>query len=304
VYVSSLPVGEAGLVAVRARSDAGPEAFTVIDQRADAGFQRALKVMVGDGLVVRLEAPAGTPLVVDAVAALPLLDTSPPTAPDRLDVTPHLSDAGPFVLTWTDGADDLPPPASSQTAWRTVGASEWTGLADAGAVAPELRVPPQEGAWEFGVRSVDRSGNASAWTVSAPVRLDLTPPTTPQNVEAVRDGAVISVSWSPSSDAVTAVEGYEVERTTSGDVTQTAETMSTRFDDPTPPAGPTTWRVRARDTVGRWSDWSAPSAPLAPVTEPLPSARYAVGCGCGAGDGHLLLAALLLQVVRRARSRR
>jgi hypothetical protein len=200
-----------------------------------------------------------------------------PRPPTALDVSPLLADAGPFRLSWTAGLDDLPPLTRSQTAQRLVGAPDWSAVADAGTF--ELRTPPQEGRWEFAVRSIDRSGNTSAWIISPPVVLDLSPPTVPLGVTATTTASGASISWSPSTDTLTTVDEYQVQRLTDGGLSSEVSTTAGSLLDATLPLGASRWRVRARDTVGRWSDWSTPSgeidvqAALPPTVTPWMNVR-------------------------------
>ncbi|WP_340015437.1 fibronectin type III domain-containing protein [Paenibacillus sp. FSL K6-1318] len=83
----------------------------------------------------------------------------------------------------------------------------------------------QEGITKVYARTLDRAGNVSA-TVETEVKIDLTPPSPPENLFKVSQlGSVAVIRWSPAKDNLSGIKGYEIYN---GD-TLLGETKDTKF---------------------------------------------------------------------------
>ncbi|MDP3504954.1 MAG: hypothetical protein Q8S33_31745 [Myxococcales bacterium] len=260
VFVSNVPIGNAVDVEVSVTTSAGMKR-TTLDGRTASGFTNVARAALGATTTVRLVPTTSGIFRADAVAVLPVIDVTEPLPPTQLVVAPALTDAGPFTLSWDAGVDDLSNPVRHEVSARGPDGG-WSTPTLVGSATAFSTTPPDEGTWEFRVRALDSSRNSSVWATSAPVRLDLSPPTVPAAPMVSLSGNDATVSWLPSTDAVTSVELYEVERD-DGSVlgfTVKASTAQTSLVEGSLPAGTWRWRVRARDSVGRWSAFSVPTA--------------------------------------------
>ncbi|MFM9608226.1 PA14 domain-containing protein [Streptomyces niveiscabiei] len=158
---------------------------------------------------------------------------------------------------------------------RTGATGAWSALTGAPTTAAAFTdTPPATGAtYEYALRAADRTGNLSP--LSAPVRVasaDRTAPTTPTGLTATYDDFGARLSWS----AVTGASAYEVQRagTPEGPYTSlSVPTQSTALTDPAATAGTTHhYRVRALDSAGNASAYSAPVRLDATEPRPLPPA--------------------------------
>ncbi|WP_416292522.1 OmpL47-type beta-barrel domain-containing protein [Paenibacillus illinoisensis] len=83
----------------------------------------------------------------------------------------------------------------------------------------------QEGITKVYARTLDRAGNVSA-TVEAEVKIDITPPSPPENLFKVSQlGSTAVIRWSPAKDELSGIHGYEIYN---GD-TLLGETTDTKF---------------------------------------------------------------------------
>ncbi|MFE7244397.1 PA14 domain-containing protein [Streptomyces sp. NPDC057580] len=133
--------------------------------------------------------------------------------------------------------------------------------------------PPATGAtYEYALRAVDRSGNVSALSaVTSVVSADRTAPAVPTGLTAAYDpSAGARLSWSPVSGA----SSYEVQRAVAPEgpfVSVGTPTQSAALTDPSTAVGTTYYyRVRAKDSAGNASAYSAPIQLDATEAKPLP----------------------------------
>ena len=127
--------------------------------------------------------------------------------------------------------------------------------------------------YSYRVRAADAAGNLSAYSVTATAVTqaspDLTPPSAPSSVGAVATSSIqVTVSWSASTDNV-AVAGYDVERCQGAACSafaQIATTAGTTFNDVhLTPATAYSYRIRATDTSGNLSAYSAVASVSTPA---------------------------------------
>ncbi|MFE1443225.1 fibronectin type III domain-containing protein [Streptomyces sp. NPDC058739] len=133
--------------------------------------------------------------------------------------------------------------------------------------------PPATGAsYEYALRAVDRSGNVSALSaVTSVVSADKTAPAVPTGLTATYDqSAGARLSWTPVSGA----SSYEVQRAVVPEgpfVPVGTPVQSTALTDPSAAVGTTYhYRVRAKDSAGNASAYSAPVQLDATEAKPLP----------------------------------
>nr|WP_237546708.1 PA14 domain-containing protein [Streptomyces sp. SID161] len=133
--------------------------------------------------------------------------------------------------------------------------------------------PPATGAtYEYAVRAVDRCGNVSALSaVTSAVSADRTAPAVPTGLTAMYDpSAGARLSWTPASGATS----YEVQRAvapTGPFASVGTATQSAALTDPSAATGTTYYyRVRAKDSAGNASAYSAPIQLDATEAKPLP----------------------------------
>ncbi|MFD7300904.1 PA14 domain-containing protein [Streptomyces pharetrae] len=133
--------------------------------------------------------------------------------------------------------------------------------------------PPATGAaYEYALRAVDRSGNVSALSaVTSVVSADRTAPAVPTGLTATYDpSAGARLSWSPVSGA----NSYEVQRAVAPEgpfASAGTPTQSAALTDPSAAVGTTYYyRVRAKDSAGNASAYSAPIQLDATEAKPLP----------------------------------
>lgn len=257
VFVSNVPIGNAVDVEVSVTTPTGVQRAT-LDERTASGFTNVMRAPLGATTTVRLAPTTSGLFRADGVAVLPVIDRTEPLPPTQLLVAPTLTDAGPFTLSWDAGVDDLSNPVRHEVSARGPDGG-WSTPTLVGLATGFSTTPPDEGAWEFRVRALDSSDNRSTWSTSAPVRLDLSPPTVPAAPTVSLNGNDATVSWPPSTDVVTSVDVYEVERGDGLLPTSLVMTSQTSFLESSLSDGTWRWRVRARDSVGRWSAFSAPT---------------------------------------------
>jgi chitodextrinase len=126
--------------------------------------------------------------------------------------------------------------------------------------------------YSFKVRAYDLAGNRSAWsntaTLSTPVSTDTTPPTVPTSGIAAPVSTVqINLSWNAATDNV-AVAGYEIEQ--NGTVHNVGLVL-TNSRSGLEPSTLYSFRVRAYDSSGNRSAWSATFSATTLSPETLPT---------------------------------
>jgi fibronectin type 3 domain-containing protein len=237
---------------------------------------------------VRLTVPRGThTLRVDFAAFTGTANISfsyKPVISATYDKTAPLAPAGlksgysastlKATLTWSRNHEmDL---AGYRVYRRLAGAGGWslrTSTPITGATFTEA--PPASGAtYEYALRAVDRSGNASALSaVTSVVSADRTAPAVPTGLTATHDpSAGARLSWSPVSGA----NSYEVQRAVAPEgpfASVGTPTQSAALTDPSAAVGTTYYyRVRAKDSAGNASGYSAPIRLDVAEARPLPPA--------------------------------
>jgi len=127
---------------------------------------------------------------------------------------------------------------------------------------------------QYQVRARDAAGNVSAFTTAVnvvpppcPFPQDTQPPTTPGPIlVSINCALVVTLNWGASTDNV-AIIGYDVYRSTNGGpFTSVATTPTTTFTESL--LGVVKYEVRARDTSGNISGFTAPALAVPPPCPP------------------------------------
>ncbi len=94
--------------------------------------------------------------------------------------------------------------------------------------------------WYYRVRAYDAAGNVSGYSGTVNIFMpDVTTPSTPSGLSALRASGNINLSWSASSDNV-GVAGYKIERSPNGSTewTEIGTSASNAFSNPISPRKP------------------------------------------------------------------
>ncbi|MGQ7297950.1 fibronectin type III domain-containing protein [Quadrisphaera sp. KR29] len=212
-----------------------------------------------------------------AVSATPT-DLTPPAVPMGLAAT---AGDGQVVLTWTGNTEsDLAGYDLVRDGVRVPGAvigAGATSVTDTGLV--------NDRTYSYTLGARDTAGNTSA--ASAPVvatPTDLTPPAVPARPSAVAGDGVVSLSWTPSSEADLA--SYRVLR--DGAVIATVTAPATTYDDGAVTNGTAyAYALVAVDTRGNASAATAPPVSATPRDFTPPAAP--TGLVAARGDGRVVL---------------
>jgi YD repeat-containing protein len=138
--------------------------------------------------------------------------------------------------------------------------------------------PLQDGNnYSYRIRAMDTSGNLGGYSNTATATLpDVTPPSIPNLTVTVFSSNRIDLSWPASTDNV-GVTGYEISRCQGAGCTPTVLTTltGTSYNDTQRTANTSyTYKVRARDAVPNWSNYSTSitkSTPVVPADTVLPT---------------------------------
>ncbi len=186
-------------------------------------------------------------------------DTAPTPPTDPTDLTIDRTD-NVFHLTWAASTDnvgvegyEIERSLSGSGGWSLIGTTSATSYDDA------IAAPDQAKTYHYRVRAYDADGNRSGYASASAYMPDLTAPTAPSDIIAVRYGLDIGIIWSASTDNV-GVKGYEVERSVNGGAwTKIGTTATTVYEDRISLADPSAeyrYRVRAYDDAGLKSAYS------------------------------------------------
>lgn len=148
---------------------------------------------------------------------------------------------------------------------------QWDSTSPGGWQSYSIPVSGLEGNHTLYYYSIDLANNIEVVKYQ-PLMVDTVAPTNPANLTVTRSGGNLILNWSASSDA-NGISGYKVERST--DLvgwSQIAATAAASYSDAPPVNVTQYYRVRAYDTAGNDSGYSAVasgvtsgSAPLKPV---------------------------------------
>jgi chitodextrinase len=235
---------------------------------------RAAVAAIACALVLGLGIPAST-----ASAAR---DRTPPTTPGNLRVTATTLTS--VSVAWDRSTDN------SGNFWYAVQLDQ---MGVAWSVGPGETAFTLEGlnpgtTYTFRVKATDGSGNSSAWsnTATATTASDVTPPTTPTNLQVTgTTPSTISLTWTPSTDDVTR-PGYRifVNGEPATDLRQTNDTAYTILH--LAPATTYSFAVQAVDSSGNVSAMSDPVSATTQATEDTtpptaPTNLQVTDQGCG-----------------------
>jgi fibronectin type 3 domain-containing protein len=209
----------------------------------------------------------------EAPATIP--DTTPPTAPGALTVTPA---GGTANLNWLASTDDVGvvrydvhrglTSGFTPTSANRIAQPTGTSYSDAGLAV---------GTYYYKVIAEDAAGNLSTASNEVTISVaDATAPTAPSGLAANLTGNSVGLSWTASTDDVGVIR-YNVHRGTSAGFTPTAanrvgQPTGTSYTDASVPPGTYYYKVTAEDAAGNVSpasnevtttvaDTTAPTAP-------------------------------------------
>lgn len=184
-------------------------------------------------------------------------DTTPPAVPQGLGAT---AGARQVTLTWT--ANTEPDLASYQVKFRVLGSTTWSYRSNL--TSTTLVISPLAGGstYEFLVKALDTTGNASAYSSAATATptgsSDITPPAVPAGVSATTGSQQVTLTWSANTEPDLA--SYQVKFRPVGSTTWTYRSpTSATFFTVTGLTNGTAYEfaVRAVDTTGNGSVYSA-----------------------------------------------
>lgn len=190
-----------------------------------------------------------------------LVDRTPPPVPVAFLATPSAARTGPITLTWGPVIDNLT--GLDGTIF------EETELASGArrkhfAHAPFLTLDvtaPGDGVFQFRAASIDRVGNQSGWTAPVVSVIDSRGPLSIPPVaraQALDGGALVSLTWSLPTDALSGVTSQELREDAIDAGTQVISVTGLSASRLVPP-GTWRWSLRATDAVGNVGAFSAPS---------------------------------------------
>lgn len=183
------------------------------------------------------------------------VDTTPPTVPGTLSASENL---GVITLNWGASTDDSGS-VSYQLFYSIVTDTNWTNATriDTSEITRDLTLPSN--GYKFRVRAIDPTGNTSAYSNIALIKIgDTEPPTIPQEFGALVSVNSATLIWNASTDNV-AVENYQIQYTLTTDTSwasPTTLTETTTSREILLRGGEYKARVRAKDTSDNYSGWS------------------------------------------------
>ena len=189
-------------------------------------------------------------------------DTTPPTAPAGLTVTP--ASASQINLSWTASTDNVAVTGYKVERCSGAGCSTFSQIATPSGTTFNDTGLTASTAYSYRVRANDAAGNNSSYSNAASATTqastDSTPPTAPAGLTAsAASASQINLSWTASTDNV-AVTGYKVERCAGAGCStfaQVATPSGTTFNDTSLTASTAySYRVRANDAAGNNSSYS------------------------------------------------
>jgi CSLREA domain-containing protein/uncharacterized repeat protein (TIGR01451 family) len=113
-----------------------------------------------------------------------------------------------------------------------------------------------DGRYYWRVRAVNQWGGTGSWSAPLSFSVDTAPPATPKLSKPLNNSSTTlkrpTFIWLASTGA----NGYEIELTRNGTATTVPIASTSYTPSANLAAGVYTWRVRAKDMAGNWSDWS------------------------------------------------
>jgi len=201
--------------------------------------------------------PALTPLLVTTP------DTTPPTTPTNLRAT--IACPASVTLNWIASTDNV-----GVTGYEVFSSVDGVNFTLAGTTTTTTLTQNLRGT-QYRVRARDAAGNTSAFT--APVTTlpppcpppDAQPPTTPGTPTPTVTCGSVTLTWTPSTDNV-GVTGYEIWRApgaSGGTFALVATVTTTSFT--ASGVGTNRYQIRARDSAGNTSPFTAPVTVTTPA---------------------------------------
>ena len=218
-------------------------------------------------------------------------DTQPPTAPANLTAT--AASGTQINLGWTASTDNVGVTAylvercqgSGCSSFAQVGTSPVATYSDNGVTSAT--------SYSYRVRATDAASNMSGYSNTASATTpapDTLPPTVPANLTVTAiSGSQINLSWTASTDNV-GVTGYLIEKCQGAGCSNFSRILTvptTTFSDTgLLPNTSYTYRVKATDAAGNFSDYSnlATTSTLATVSGLVAVYAFNEGSGTAVGD--------------------
>jgi len=223
-------------------------------------------------------AAAPSAQAVGTVRLAPAADTVAPTVPGNFGAS--INCALVVTLSWSASTDDVA--VIGYDVFRSINNGPFSLVRTTPTTSfTESLV----GLVKYRVRARDAAGNVSGFTAVAnivpppcPFPQDTQPPTTPGPIRvSITCTLVVTLNWGASTDNV-AIIGYDVYRSTNnGPFISVATTPTTSFTESL--IGVVKYRVRARDTAGNISGFTAAVLAVPPPCPPPPDTQPATTPG-------------------------
>ncbi len=198
------------------------------------------------------------------------IDTTPATTPNGLFAAVTGQDA---ELDWLNSSDNLSGVKEYIVEYAVN--ADFSGSSTLSVDASEVALSGLADAYYYWrVKSVDNSGNESAWSSTGSFLVDITPASVPEGLASVIDKNSVSLDWSDSVDGLTGIMNYVIEFADNSDFTgastQTANSSDLDMTDLTDAIY--YWRVKSVDNNLNESAWSAVDSFIIDSTAPaMPS---------------------------------
>ena len=194
-------------------------------------------------------------------------DNRAPSAPASVTVPALVSSEQSFTVSWTASTDPDGNLSGYQVEKSYNSGSTWTTVSNLNtSTSISDTVTAGNKTVMYRVRALDSGGLYSAWTTSAPAKIN-TAPSAPASITVpsiINPGQSFTVSWAASTDVDGNLAGYQVERSVdngaswasvTSSTTQTSITTSVTADETN-----VRFRVRAFDADGLYSAWKTSAA--------------------------------------------
>jgi len=210
--------------------------------------------------------PQSTPAYVTVVE-----DTTPPSVPSGVTATTTASSS--ITISWIPSTDNVG--VAGYYLYRN-SVKIVTTNAITGPPYIDSGLPP--GNYSYSLTAYDASGNISNLSAEATATIlyDVTPPSVPTGLTISTSSGVMDLSWNPSVDTITPVQGYNVYR----NGTELGTTAASSYQDSgLMPATTYSYTVSAYDLYGNVSatstSVSVTTAPLDTIPPSIPTDFYA-----------------------------
>ena len=117
-----------------------------------------------------------------------------------------------------------------------------------------------DGNYFWKVRTVDNSGNYSAWTSGSSFTVDTTAPSVPAALTKTVTGSSVALDWADATDNLSGVKQYEYQVDNNSDFSSNEKSgivVSSNANATGLADGTYFWKVRTQDNSGNYSAWSS-----------------------------------------------